>query len=459
MEINSFSSKLATEGIFRESEANLRSVMQELYETLAATEEARRRSSFLLSVASLIPPGLTRKMTLVRAARLAVPMLSDWCIVDLLEESDSPEVFSRVEVAYSNPNDAEIAAQVRQRSGSKRSQDFLLKNLRDGEPKLVRKDVSATKPEELESIEIVNEHIFPLQAHAVALFPLIAGGKKAGVLTFAMTRSESRFSRKELVFAGDFTDRIALAAENSRLYEDSLHALNARDEFLSMAAHELKNPVNALKLQFELLRDVIQASSVEHQGSAWVPGKILGPKLDRIAQTLTRTEETVDLLLDVTRMRVGKVDLACSPLDLGQQIGESVSRLMPAFQKAETSLKLDLPRGIYGLWDRFRIGQVVDNLLINAIKYAPGGMVEVRLEKRGSWARFSVKDQGSGIPKADHFRIFERFERVDAMQKSHGMGLGLYIVKNIISAHAGKVWVESEPGQGACFYVELPVEE
>lgn len=238
--------------------------------------------------------------------------------------------------------------------------------------------------------------------------------------------------------------------QQQRLNEDLSHALDLRDEFLSLASHELRNPLNTLKLQNRLYQD--RLDSGEHPSDQELR-KMLTVG-DRQVSRLVRYVET---LLDASRFQPGKISLKYEPCDLAQLVADASEQLEPLAERAGCSVELRLPSDARGTWDPFRLGQVITNLLDNAIKYAPRGTIVVEVHDRETSVELSVRDSGMGIDPHFKDKIFERYERADQTRGGvFGLGLGLYIVKEIVDAHHGTIEIESAPGQGAKFILAFP---
>jgi PAS domain S-box-containing protein len=224
-------------------------------------------------------------------------------------------------------------------------------------------------------------------------------------------------------------------------------ALKARDEFIAVAAHELRNPLNVFVLTLQLMHRV----SSETVGPSRIQGLI-----EKSRVQLGRLTTLVDRLLDVTRLRTGTFELYRETFDLGGLVREVANRF-PS-EPAAVPISLDLAPAIEGSWDRTRIDQALTNLISNAIKYGGQKPVSVHACLEGHRAVVSVRDHGIGIAIEDLKRIFDRFERVTTKSGQEGLGLGLWITRQIIEAHGGQISASSEPGAGSVFTVSLPLQ-
>ncbi|QRK13765.1 PAS domain S-box protein [Archangium violaceum] len=230
-------------------------------------------------------------------------------------------------------------------------------------------------------------------------------------------------------------------------------AVRVRDDFLSLASHELKTPLTGLSLQMQLLRRLeAENSSLPLESSK------VRARLEAIDRSLRRLGLLVDNLLDVSRIRHGRLDFLFSTGDLSALVSEVVARTADEARLAGVSLISHVEPSLVGRFDRLRLEQVLMNLLSNALRHGGGNPVEVRLERTPKGARLVVRDEGPGIPEADRERIFARFEQVRGAARAGGLGLGLFIVRQIVEGHQGHVHVEPGPGgRGAAFVVELPL--
>jgi PAS domain S-box-containing protein len=228
-------------------------------------------------------------------------------------------------------------------------------------------------------------------------------------------------------------------------------ALRSRDEFLSIASHELKTPMTSLKLQLQMARRSIRPA----EGVAPSPEK-LARVVDVSMHQINRLQALVEDLLDVSRIAAGKLQFSFEQADLTGIVRDTVERHREQLTAAGCPFEFVAGDPAPVWCDPFRIEQVVTNLLTNASKYGAGNSVRVSVEHSERIARVIVRDLGPGIPREKQERIFERFERAVDHNRISGLGLGLYISREIVRAHEGTIRVESEPGQGATFVVELP---
>jgi signal transduction histidine kinase len=230
-------------------------------------------------------------------------------------------------------------------------------------------------------------------------------------------------------------------------------AIRARDEFISIASHELKTPLTALKLRLgEALRTARRLTQAEADP---LPEKLV--RATAAAEVAANhLGDLVEDLLDVSRLTAGHLSLRIEAVDVGALLADLVARLRDQAAQSGSSVDVSCPDAIEASWDRKRIEQVLTNLLSNAIKYGMGRPIRLSARRVGERVRIAVADEGLGIPRADQARIFRAFERLATVQRIGGLGLGLYIGQQIATAHGGSLTVNSEPGRGSTFVLELP---
>jgi len=253
--------------------------------------------------------------------------------------------------------------------------------------------------------------------------------------------------RHVVAWVGTFTD-----IDTQRRAQDKAQAaVELRDEFLSVASHELKTPLTALKL----LVHGIQRSF--DQAPEAVSSERMLSKLTAASRQADRLTALIENLLDVSRIATGRFELNVDEFDLADLVRECVDRMREVAKRVNCDVRLLVKGPVVGRWDRSRLDQVITNLLTNAFKYAPGKPVEVSVGVDHDSTIFSVRDHGIGIDADDQRRIFRRFERAVSNRHYGGLGLGLYIVSQIVESHGGRIEVSSQPQQGAEFLVRLPL--
>jgi len=247
-------------------------------------------------------------------------------------------------------------------------------------------------------------------------------------------------------------DQRRLEAEKERLLEELRAAVQMRDDFLSIASHELKTPLTGLKLQVQSL-----ARLCAREPSESVPTAAFDAKVRTMLHQLARLTRLIHSLLDVTRITAGDTTLARETLALHELLGDVVDATNESQEWPRAEVTIDA-EPVVGCWDRLRVETIIGNLVSNAMKFGNGRPLHIELRKVGAVARLAVRDHGIGIPPEGQARIFEKFERVVPREHYGGFGLGLWIVRQLVSAHGGTIRVESAVGDGSTFTVELPID-
>jgi len=242
-----------------------------------------------------------------------------------------------------------------------------------------------------------------------------------------------------------------LAAENAQLYAKTKDALVIRDEFLSVASHELKTPLTALLMQLQLI-----ARHLKGDGRSLDLNLVQG-LTEKTIHHGTRLASLMDQLSDLTRINSGKLQLQPAQFDFKNLIQDVVSQLSTEAMRKGSAISFHAESFVSSRFDPLRIQQVMTNLISNAIKYGNGKPVDVSLKRSVSEVEIKVRDWGLGIAKEKHGIIFERFERVHAEASNSSLGLGLYIAQQIVAAYQGKILVQSDVGKGSLFTVKLPI--
>lgn len=407
------------------------------------TERVRttRAQRLLADAGALLAESLEYEPALDRVATLAVQRIADWCAIDLITEEGQPH---RIALAHADPSTASLAAVLAQYPVAVQfdSSHALLfpthteEQLRAG----------ARNPEHLEALLL-------LQPRSTIIAPLMAYGRLFGALTCVITTpARGQYNAGDVTLIEEIAHRCALALDNASLYRQAREAITARDQFVSIASHELRTPITSAKGYLQLLDRLLRAEPIDRERLRSYAG--------RIATGIERLEALVSDLLDASRTQQGRLDLIPAPCDLAE-IGRMVlSRFEEATERKEIhTLIFDAPQPVPGEWDSGRLDQVLTNLLSNALKYSPdGGTIHLRIHTTPEGgAHVAVSDQGLGIPPEEQRILFTPFMRGAAAQgRISGTGLGLYIVHQIVEEHGGAITVESTPGRGTTFTLTLP---
>ncbi len=294
------------------------------------------------------------------------------------------------------------------------------------------------------------------QPWTCASAPVRAGGRLVGVvdITSPWTAHHPGLIVCAEALARAIEERLGAVAaqrQNAILFRNAQEALRARDEFLAVASHELKTPLTPLQLKIQVVQRLVGRA-----GGSLAPDQ-LAEALRGADRHIRRLVERIDDLLDMSRAGNQPLHLALAPTDLGATVHDVVERHLSELDRAGCEVAMTVAREVVGRWDSARIEQVFTNLLVNAMKYAPG-RIEVEVDANRVRAHLLVRDRGPGIAPEDQERIFMPFERAVSYLRTSGFGLGLYIVRQIVEAHGGAVRLESALGKGSTFLVELPLQ-
>ena len=235
--------------------------------------------------------------------------------------------------------------------------------------------------------------------------------------------------------------------ELERINEELRRLIRARDDFLAIAAHELRSPMHALRLQIGNVLTAARRGSQED----------LITRLERMRLAVESYVRRATTLLEISRVNADQLRLRYEQLDLSVLVHDTVASFAAEAEFNRVEIRLSAPTSLNGEWDRQAVEQIVTNLISNAIKYGDGKPVDLTVDQQSEYAVLRIRDRGVGISKENQVRIFNRFEQLVTNRPRSGFGLGLWLVRTLIDAHGGSIEVDSEPGEGATFVVRLPL--
>ncbi|HEX6899669.1 MAG TPA: ATP-binding protein [Thermoanaerobaculia bacterium] len=368
-------------------------------------------------------------------ARLAVPDLGDYCVIDVVERSGL-----RRAAVHAIPEHEELIQEAMRYIPQGEGHPSL-RAIRAGEAQLV----SQVTAEILDAVAPVPEHralLDRLAVRSILCVPLIARGKTRGAICLMFGDTGRTYHPWDVNLADELSRRVALAADNLYLYHDARQAVRARDQVLAVVSHDLRNLLNPV------------AISAEQLAAALPPELSLTRPLDLIRRSADQMDRLIQDLLDVARLEEGRLTLELERLAPEALVAEIVESHLPMARRKSLCLEREVaPEAPLVLADRHRLLRVLANLVGNALKFTPaGGRITVGAERHGdrSEVRFWVADTGLGISEGDQAHIFTPFWQV-APRERGGTGLGLSITKGIVEAHGGRVWVDSSAGSGSVF--------
>ena len=411
-------------------------------------EAGEKRYAFLAEVSALLDASLDYHTSFQKLARLVVPALADYCLIDEAEPDGGLRRIARAHVdparetvLYSNAYHPPLAEE------ADLSRHPVVRVIRTGIPLLV----TDFTPEMADVIAHDDEHrdrLDSLDLRSYIIAPLAARGRVLGAITLSATSdSGRRYRAPDVALAEEVARRAALAIDNARLYTLAQQAIRDREAVLAVVSHDLRNPLASILLNATMLLDMSPAGAL----TAW-----MDDNLRQIVQSVEQTNRLITDLLDVTRMEEsGGIPLDRSPMDARPLLAAAVRMLSPLAQARGVEL-VHAPGGALPvLADSDRVLQVLSNLIGNAVKFTDsGGQVRVSAHGYGDEQWFAVTDTGIGIPEDQQPFVFDRFRQVGRDRR--GVGLGLPIARGIVEAHGGRIWVDSRPGLGTTIHFTLP---
>ena len=419
-----------------------------VFRDVTTRRHAEESLRVLADVGAQLNASLDPNTTLQSLADLLVPRFADWCTIDLL---DATGRLQETVTHHLDPQRVAWARQMRQHYPPDRHPaGGLMRALQTGQGQamfLITDAMLVAGARDAEELAYMREY----GTRSVLWVPLHARGRTLGVLTLAQTESGREYTAADLAVAEDIARRTAQAVDNAALYQDAQAAIRTRDQFLLLASHELKTPLTSLLAGMQLIARRQERAGLltdaDRRTWALVQGQVL--RLNRL----------ILALLDLSRIQTGRLELEQAPLDLAALVRRLVEEAQPGLE-AHMMQYSGPPQAVMILGDELRLEQAVQNLLTNGVKYSPnGGTITVQITTTNGQACLMVEDNGIGIPNSALSDLFTRFYRATNATAAQiaGLGVGLYVVREIVTLHGGTVAVESTEGQGSRFTLCFPL--
>jgi PAS domain S-box-containing protein len=411
-------------------------------------EFSLERAVFLADVNSILVSSLDFRLTLADLAKKLIPFLGDWCTITITNEEDKLE---RVAWSHVDSGKLNLMEELKAYSSTRLSDSLNVRHVM--ETGIYNLSVDVKDGDLIKAAQDENHLriMRNLGLKSCLIVPIIYHGKIYGAITLIYARSK-KHDAEGVLLAEEVGRKAGVAIENAYLYQTAQKAIAVRDEFLSIASHELKTPITALKLQVQMTRQSVNLE--KHLMPE--PAKLI-KTLDSANDQINRLTSLIEDLLDVTRIESGKISYNLEPLEISSLLRDLTDLYSEHLKNAGCVLNVIKIEKAKILGDRGRIEQVILNLLSNSAKYGQGKPVSLKVETEKDFVRIELTDQGMGIAEDKLGSIFDRFVRAVSSKNISGLGLGLYISREIVKAHHGSIQVESKIGVGTTFIVRLPL--
>lgn len=416
---------------------------------LNITERRRNEQNqrLLARASAVLSESLDYEATLAAVTGLIVPEFADYCAVNLVEG----DIVRTVALRHRDQTRMPLLEQLYSGTASLEHSRLPISSvLREGRPLLV--DDLQPVVDHLPYTDQQRQLIRALNATSALVVPLIVRDTVLGAITFVYSDSTRHYTQDDLTLAEELARRCAQTLENVQLYHNEQNAVRLRDAFLSIAAHELRTPLTSLYGNAQMFQRRIAQTAVLPERDAHT--------LDVVVSQAARLNQMIGSVLDVSRLQHGQLAITRALFDLRGLVAQVAAEIQPMLHNH--TLHVDLPeQPLMISGDELRLEQVVANLVQNGVKYTPsGGVVHLQCQLQGQHALISVADTGMGIPPEALPQLFQRFYRAPNALASNisGLGIGLYVVREIIQLHGGTITVESEEGVGTTFFIQLPLQ-
>lgn len=425
-------------------------IHQDVTDQVQGQQELRREEAtrnFMNQVKSHLMSSIEIEKVIEKVAQASIPFLADGCMFDIVEGSTIRRIITKhrdpIKQTYMDELQAKYPPKIDSPQPTARC-------IRTGQAEFLK----IVDPYIVKSNTYDDRHfqiITSIDIRSHISVPLIIRGRIIGALNLLVSTGRPLFDEKDFAAAQELARHASLAIDNAQLYRESKNAIQLRDDFISIASHELRTPITSMNLQLEVLNNLIEDLPQE-LNSARLMHKFFG----NTKTQLKRLTRLVDDMLDISRISTGKLSLNLKNVYMNQLITELLERFKEQLATQNIESKFIYNNDVTLVCDPERMDQVITNFMTNAIRYGGKQPIHIHLEENENSVLIKVQDHGRGINKDDQERIFKRFERAHTEDDVNGLGLGLYINRQIVEEHQGQISLISEPGKGSVFIVQIP---
>ena len=430
----------------RRTEKERASLLARTRATRAAAQAAEQRMKFLADASEILHSSLAVEQTFDTLLHLIVPQHAICCVVDLLDDSGRVR---RAHILHGDPAMSEVVERLAAYPRPGQTRYLTRRAIEQGEPELMAKvtdELLRDHAEDGDHFALLRE----LRFTSMISVPLQARGRALGAVVLARGAGRPPYSMADLSLAEAVAVRAASALDNARLYDEARRAIQARNDVLGVVSHDLRAPLS-----------VVAMCATAMLGEGFTVGKSERESLQTIQRSAHWAQRLIQDLLDVSAIEAGGLSLIRRPEDPRTLVARAIALHRDLASERNIQIESDLLDELPAIEvDADRFVQALGNLIGNAIRFTPhGGIVRIGAVDGGDWLRFCVTDSGPGIAPDHAPHVFDRFWTGPSDGRVRGTGMGLAIVRGIVDAHGGRVWLEPmEPGQGATFCVEMPVQ-
>jgi signal transduction histidine kinase len=404
------------------------------------------RVEFLAEAGKIMGSSLDYNVTLASVAKLIVENVADFCMIDVFEGNE----MKRVAVKVSNSNLQKKANEFFNYPPDPRNKMAIYAAARAGQPIIIKKVTNKW----LKTVTRIKEEmdlVYSLKHRSYIFAPLISRDKVIGVMTIAS--NNINYDESDVLFIQELASRAGNAVDKAKLYKEAQEAIRERDEFLAIASHELRTPLTSILLNLQLVLRKIRNTPKDKLKMDYII------KMMEYSETQSfKLSRLINDLLNISVVSSGRLKIEKEKMDFVDLVQSVLNKYNSQITDSKVNVKFNSNglSSVEGIWDKVRLEQVVSNLLSNALKYGRGKPVSLNLHTKDNKVIFEVKDRGIGVSEDQQKYLFEKFSRAVSDRDYKGLGVGLYISKQIVEAHEGTIDVKSEKNKGSAFRVVLP---